>query len=219
MDERRTLHQFVRAGLSLALPPALYATRLSRRSARIALTFDDGPHPQHTPALLDVLARLEVRATFFVLGERARRHPSVLRRIAAGGHEIGNHTFSHTRAGAARSAEWLKDVEEGGKAIEDVLGSRPRLVRPPFGKVNAAGLLSLWLAGQSVILWSVDPRDWMCGHEDALRQSLLAQRVEGGDVVLLHDDLPFAARVLPDFVRSVRARQLGFGTVSEVSQG
>ena len=89
------IRQTIRSGLSLVLPPRLPHTRGPRHSKSVCLTFDDGPHPEHTPRLLDRLAELNVPATFFLIGQEAEKYPDIVRRLVAEGHAIGNHTYSH----------------------------------------------------------------------------------------------------------------------------
>jgi peptidoglycan/xylan/chitin deacetylase (PgdA/CDA1 family) len=169
-----------------APPVAEVATRT------VALTFDDGPGPA-TPAVLDILHRNGVRATFFVIGQRAAAEPEMLRRIAADGHALGNHSWSHhipsAKAGWKRST-LTAEIERANRAILAATGLKPCLFRPPGGIVKGAGKATR-TAGLSTILWSTDPRDWAAsaGKKSAsvIRKRVAAGLTEEHPVILLHD--------------------------------
>ena len=158
----------------------------------VALTFDDGPGPA-TPAVLDVLAQSGVHATFFVVGQRAAAEPEMLRRIVAGGHALGDHTWSHqtpsSRAGW-KHRTLSREIERTKAAIFSATGLKPCLFRPPGGVVKGARTVTR-AAGLSMILWSVDPRDWSAPPSKKFAP-VIQKRVEAGleqehPVILLHD--------------------------------
>jgi peptidoglycan/xylan/chitin deacetylase (PgdA/CDA1 family) len=176
------------------------------------LTFDDGPHPEHTPALLDVLKKEEVGATFFLLGDRARRFPGLVRRIAAEGHLIGHHSYSHSEPRQTSARQLLDEVNRTQELLTTLVGGPSPWFRPPKGKLTAAKLLRLWRAGQTVVLWNVDPKDYSCRSPLEVRAWFNRRPLGGGDVVLLHDSLPYAAEMLTDLIHSTRHRGLSFIT-------
>jgi peptidoglycan/xylan/chitin deacetylase (PgdA/CDA1 family) len=180
----------------------------------VCLTFDDGPHPEHTPRLLDALREHRAVATFFVVGREARRYPDLVRRIAAEGHELGGHTFSHAAAESVSVRRLLGEVRRTGKLLAAILGRETRLFRPPYGRLSPAKLGRLWLEGQSVVLWNADPKDLATASPEALRAWFRARPLRSGDLVLLHDTHPHAAAVVPDLAASAAARGLAFATVS-----
>ncbi len=153
----------------------------------VALTFDDGPHPEGTPAVLEVLARAGAPATFFVIGEQVRRRPGLVAEIAAAGHGIGLHGFQHRLQARLPPAVVRDDVRRGVAAIEDAIGATPVLHRPPFGIYSPAGLAAVRAAGMRPLLWSRWGKDW--------RRRTTPRRIAGrvlagvlpGDVILLHD--------------------------------
>jgi len=152
----------------------------------IALTFDDGPHPENTVALLDALAERGVRATFFLLGSEIERYPHVVERMHAEGHSIGNHSFSHpefTRMGAQNI---INELNKTSDRIENITGERPSLHRPPYGSFNDQVLTIVEDMGMSAILWSVDPKDWY--HRDAflVRDNIIKSTTDGS-IILMHD--------------------------------
>jgi len=187
-------------------------------SGSVCLTFDDGPHPDHTPRLLDVLGRCEAVASFFVVGREVARHPGIVRRIAAEGHAIGHHSYFHGAPGRTSARQLIDEVRRTRDLLGGLLGEAPSLFRPPYGRLTAAKLWRLWRAGQTVVLWNVDPKDFARGSPGELLDWFRARPPEGGDVVLMHDNIPLAAAVLPELVAAVRDRGLDFTTVERWSR-
>ncbi len=207
--------QGLRRALAVAVPRSLYLLSGPAADGNVCLTFDDGPHPEHTLHLLDVLAQHGVRATFFVIGRHAEQYPDLVRRISAEGHEVGNHSFSHAEPGQTSARQLIDDVCRGRQLLASLLGRAPRLVRPPKGKVTAAKLGGLWWSRQTVVLWNVDPKDYACRSADELAAWFESHPLQGGDLVLLHDSQPHAAVVLPALIADARRRGLHFVTVSQ----
>lgn len=162
----------------------IFRVRTPQRA--LALTFDDGPDPRWTPQILDILARRDITATFFVVGERARHHPALLRRIAVAGHAIGNHTDSHTDLAEASSQAVAAELARTNDAIADITGSRPTLMRPPYGHLDPVGLLAAAEAELTVVLWSQLIRG---SAPDADAEACLRE-VRPGSIVLAHDGGP-----------------------------
>lgn len=156
--------------------------------ASVALTFDDGPDPTHTPLVLDELARLDVRATFFVVGERAREHPELVRRLLDEGHAVGSHSASHPDPWTLGTLALVGEYRAGRAHVEEIAGRRVDLFRPPKGHLDIRGALAIRIARLRPWLWTVDPEDWSPGiTADELVARL--SDLESGDVVLLHDGL------------------------------
>ena len=150
------------------------------------LTFDDGPDPRWTPIVLELLAKANVQATFFVLGQLALRHAALVREIRAAGHVVGNHSFSHRHPWLSSRHRARAEVSGGAEAIADVLGVRPDWYRPPHGRVSTAVRQAACESGQRIALWSVSAVDW--GPLASPRR--IASRLRAltaGDVVLMHD--------------------------------
>lgn len=155
---------------------------------RVALTFDDGPTPLFTPALLDRLERTGVRATFFVIGALVERNPDLVRRAVDGGHEIANHTYDHHSAAILSAPQVKSGVLRGSDAIERVTGARPRWLRPPRGEITTATLLAAREAGLEVALWSVNRGNGADADSAAVAANLLTT-LRPGAVVGLHDGI------------------------------
>ena len=180
----------------------------------VYLTFDDGPDPQWTPQVLDVLATAQVPATFFVIGSAARREPALVRRAAAEGHEIANHTFEHRHPWFMSATQARRQVREGAQVIEDILGRAPRFYRSPHGRNRACMTQEARERGETAVMWDLSAIDWgPMGKADRIAARL--QRIGAGDIVLMHDGRNRHNRpdqliqVLPGFLEELRRRELG----------
>lgn len=201
------LRQGLRALLTASLPPSRWLVRGPGTTRTLALTFDDGPHPEHTPQVLEVLARWHLRATFFVVGQAAAEHPELIQQILAQGHAIGNHTWSHSEPRRTSTAQFLNEVRQTNTWLADQAGESPRWMRPPKGELTLRKLIGLWRQGLSVALWNVDPKDFRMQSHGDVQAWCSHYRPQGGDVLLLHDRLPWAAEIIEELaVRGVFAR-------------
>lgn len=158
---------------------------------QIALTYDDGPNDPHTLHLLDVLARYEAKATFFLIGKYVRQRPEIARAIAAAGHEIGNHTYSHPNLIFASASQLRQELEDCRKALEDALGSGISLFRPPFGGRRPNVLRTARALGMQPVMWSVTAYDWSAKSPEPIIEKVTRQvdshRRPQSEIVLLHD--------------------------------
>ena len=173
---------------------------------RVAVTFDDGPHPEGTPAVLEVLAEYGVKATFFVVGEQVVKRPELLRRIAADGHRIALHGYEHALH-LRRSREAMdEDFTRGIAAIEDAVDLTPVLHRPPYGIYSPWSLQNARARGLNPMLWSAWGRDWrrFTTPNRIARRALVG--IQSGDVILLHDADFYSAQ--RSYERTVRALPL-----------
>jgi peptidoglycan-N-acetylglucosamine deacetylase len=153
---------------------------------QLALTFDDGPNDPHTPKLLEVLARQNVRATFFLIGRYVRERPRLVREIASRGHTIGNHTYTHPLLVFQTEPEIRKQLSDCRSVLYDVVGEHSNLFRPPFGGRRPAVLRITRELGLEPVLWNVTGYDWNAPPA-ALIEAKVARQIRGGDVILLHD--------------------------------
>ena len=182
----------------------------------VALTFDDGPHPELTPQLLDILRSEGVRATFYVIGRNVQTYPEIARRIVAEGHEIANHTWSHPTLTAISAERLDKEMTSTTEIIQRVTGRRPTNMRPPYGAVNERVRQAMFKNhGLDVIMWSVDPLDWRRPGAEVVRQRLVDGAKPGG-ILLAHDIHPGTIEAMPGTIRDLKARGLGFATVSQL---
>ena len=197
-----------------------------------ALTFDDGPDPELTPRILEVLAEHGVQATFNVMGWNALRHPDLVRAVVAAGHELGNHTWTHQDLAFQSTLQTRRQLERGREAIERTAGVRPRFFRPPRGNLTGSAIEAAAELGYDVLLWSVTRGGAGVGTPASVADHL-ARTVAPGDVVALHDGIgrgifhprgPGAhelrarrlveIQALPAALERVLSRGLRLGTVS-----
>jgi glycosyltransferase involved in cell wall biosynthesis/peptidoglycan/xylan/chitin deacetylase (PgdA/CDA1 family) len=207
--------RWTKAALATLLPRRLFLTHGPARSGAVCLTFDDGPHPEHTPRLLDVLREQRIGATFFVVGRQAERYPDLVRRMASEGHAVGHHSYTHTLPQATSARHLGDEVRRTCALLDHLLGRSPRLFRPPHGHLTTAKLWRLWQARQTIVLWNRDPRDYACPSPALLSRWFERQPLQSGDLVLLHDNRAHASVILPEVAESVRRRGMTFTTIPE----
>ncbi len=205
----------VRSAMAATLPRTWFLVQGPKQSCSVCLTFDDGPHPEHTPRLLDVLGKYEIPATFFVVGRQAERYPELVRRLMAEGHTIGHHSYSHSEPRLTSAQHLLEEVRRTRELLSQLLGQSPNLFRPPCGKLTGAKLLLLWRAGQTIVLWNVDPKDYALPSAGEGLAWFQKNQLQGGDIVLMHDNQPHASEILPTLIRLTLDRGFGFTTASQ----
>ena len=157
-----------------------------RGTKRVALTYDDGPNDPHTLKLLEVLARHDVHATFFMIGRYVRERPHIAREVARAGHVIGNHTFTHPLLIFKSAAQTRTELLDGRAALADAVGQHSNLFRPPFGGRRPATLRIARELGLEPIMWNVTGYDWNAPPAAEIEKKVVGQ-MRGGDVILLHD--------------------------------
>lgn len=161
-------------------------TGLAPGTKQLALTYDDGPNDPHTLRLLEVLAKHNVRATFFLIGRYVQRRPDIAREIASAGHAIGNHTFTHPLLIFKSDSEIRKELADCHAALADTLGQYSNLFRPPFGGRRPAVLRTARELGLAPVMWNVTGYDWKA-PPSAVIEKKVNRQIRGGDVILLHD--------------------------------
>jgi peptidoglycan/xylan/chitin deacetylase (PgdA/CDA1 family) len=180
------------------------------------LTFDDGPHPELTPRLLDILRAEGVRATFYVVGKNVEAYPEIARRIVAEGHEIANHSWSHPALPSLGAARLNQELESTSAVIERVTGRRPTNMRPPYGALNERVRRTIINDHKmDIILWSVDPLDWKRPGAAVVTQRLV-QGAQPGGILLAHDIHPGTIEAMPGTIAQLKAKGYGFATVSQL---
>ena len=156
------------------------------KTKKIALTFDDGPHPSQTERILDILDRYGVKATFFMIGVNVENYSDAAKEVVRRGHEIGNHTYHHSHLKNLGESQTSDEIEQCKDVLERVCGCRPHLFRPPEGYLNSDVLQCAEQGEYDLILWSVDTRDWECRNAGKISETVLS-KIQAGDIVLMHD--------------------------------
>ncbi|MEM7602891.1 MAG: polysaccharide deacetylase family protein [Verrucomicrobiota bacterium] len=182
----------------------------------IALTFDDGPHPTHTPRLLDILKARNVKATFYVVGTNAKRYPEILRRMIAEGHEIGNHTITHGSITKMSPDQIRHELSVSHQTILEATGIPPRTMRPPYGAIRSDQ--KAWIRrefGYPSIMWNVDPEDWKKPGSSVVTQRLVSGARPGG-ILLVHDIHEPTIDAIPSAVDQLLRKGFQFVTVTQL---
>lgn len=185
---------------------------------KLALTFDDGPDPENTPKILDFLAEYNIPATFFVVGENAEIYPELIQRELAEGHEVGNHTFTHADLSKLNYRQQCDEVIFAENVLFEQNEHRTSLLRPPGGLYNRNTFRMAQRFDYTVILWSLDTRDWAHTPSDQIAEKVLTE-VKDGDVILFHDYISGESPTLDALEKTVPellSRGYEFVTVSEL---
>ena len=185
---------------------------------QIALTFDDGPHPSLTPKILQILAKYNVSATFFMVGQNVINYPQAAREVINAGHEVGNHTFTHPHIATLGDASIMEEIGRCEDALEELCEYRPHLLRTPEGAMSAS--LERCLAGEDyiLVLWSLDTRDWDNKSTAGIVQAVL-DNVKSGDIILMHDYISYHSKTpeaLDVIIPALLSQGYEFVTVSEL---
>lgn len=191
-------------------------TAVRTPSQVVAMTFDDGPHPTHTPRLLDMLRERNLRATFYLIGNRVIQWPQIARRIAEEGHEIGNHSWSHPFLNRLNDTTVIREIDRTTDAIFQVTGRPPVTFRPPYGAFTQRQ--RTWLHANRTlptILWSVDPQDWRRPGAGVVRDRILRASHQGA-IILSHDIHRGTIDAMPSTFDNLTARGMTFVTVSQI---
>jgi peptidoglycan/xylan/chitin deacetylase (PgdA/CDA1 family) len=188
----------------------------SRSLKYIALTFDDGPHPTNTPRLLDMLRRRNVKATFYVTGERANRYPQIIQRIVNEGHEIGNHTWNHPNLRKLGESQVRRELDTTRDAIVRACGVQPRTMRPPYGSLSTSQRQWIYRDyGYPTILWDVDPLDWKRPGSGVVANRLISV-TRNGSILLAHDLHAGSVSAMPQTIDTLLRQGYQFVTVSQL---
>jgi peptidoglycan/xylan/chitin deacetylase (PgdA/CDA1 family) len=197
--------------VSLFTAQRLYVRR--RSAARtIYLTFDDGPHPEHTPALLEVLARHDAKATFFMLGDRVAKHSQIVRNVVAAGHTLGNHSYSHPSFVDISLREQIGEIDRTEALLAQIDGQSGHAVRPPRGRPTLGTIAMCLLGRYPLALWTHDSLDFRSQPHEVVTR-LMGLDTRAGDILLFHDDSHVAAQSLEKLLPHWRHAGLQFSAL------
>ena len=180
----------------------------------IALTFDDGPGP-YTAHLLDILDQYGAKATFFLIGSKVSGQASVVRSIQARGHQLGNHSWSHPELNKVSAEQLANEIDQTNNAIKQAVGTKPNIIRPPYGAFNRAVLEQFRQRGMSAVVWSVDTRDWADRNSEIVCSRAVAG-ARNGAVILMHDIHQTSVNAVPCILDSLKQQGYSFVTVQNL---
>ncbi len=206
------LHQKYKSNFILSGPP---------HKREIALTFDDAPDTYFTPQVLDALKKMNVKATFFIVGNRAEKHPEIVRRMVREGHAIGNHSYNHANFNKLSDAAFRAQIKKTDEILEKLIGYRPVIVRPPYGNVTEGQIKWLISQKKKIINWNVDSLDWKNLTAEQVSTNVLSG-IRPGSIVLQHsaggkgEDLTGTVQAIPTIIKKLRADGVRFVTVPEL---
>lgn len=179
---------------------------------KLALTFDDGPHPSYTRPLLDGLRERKVQATFFVMGKNVEEYPELVEQMKEDGHLIGNHTYSHLQLSHANEEQFKQELQRTSDLIQELTGETPEFVRPPFGTWEKKFEDEL---NMFPVLWTIDPLDWCSDNADCVARTVIAKAKEN-DIILMHDQYPSSVTAALRIVDALQEQGFEFVTVDEI---
>ena len=179
---------------------------------KIAITFDDGPHPSYTEQLLDGLKERGVHATFFVTGEHAGLHPEIIKRMQNEGHLIGNHTYSHIQLTKNNREDFKEELIMTNKVIKEITGEEVQYVRPPYGSWDKSFEKEL---NMFPVLWTVDPLDWSSKNVTGITRKIVTNTKEN-DIILMHDYFETSVTAALKAIDELQEKGYTFVTVDEI---
>ncbi len=183
-----------------------------REIKKIALTFDDGPHPIYTEQILDGLKERGVKATFFITGSHAEKYPEIVKRIYEEGHIIGNHTYSHMQLKAGNRSVFVEELQETNHVIEEITGQETIYVRPPYGEWDKTLEKEL---NMFPVFWTIDPLDW-CSKDASCVAKIVIDKADANDIILMHDEYETTKIAALEIIDRLREEGYDFVTVDEI---
>jgi peptidoglycan/xylan/chitin deacetylase (PgdA/CDA1 family) len=183
--------------LPLVIPERRILWRRSAADGALHLTFDDGPNPQHTPQVLDILDRFNAKGTFFLVAERTRGREDIVREIVGRGHAIGNHSYSHRMLPDLTINELPGEIDRAQGVLAEITGRAITMYRPPRGRMSATALRYLMRRRLQIVMWSIDSLDYHRDSSSDVLERMQSMEPGPGDIALFHDDNPFTVKALP----------------------
>ena len=179
---------------------------------KIALTFDDGPHPIYTPELLEGLKERGVVATFFVTGANATLYPELIEQMREDGHVIGNHTYHHVQLSSVGEEIFIQELKETNRVLEGILEEEVVYVRPPFGDWAKSIEQEI---NMFPVLWDIDPLDWCTGNSNQIVKRVL-DKAEENSIILMHDEYAASVEAALEIIDKLKAHGYEFVTVDQI---
>jgi peptidoglycan/xylan/chitin deacetylase (PgdA/CDA1 family) len=176
---------------------------------KIALTFDDGPHPRYTPQILDILDEFGIKATFFIIGINAENYPDTVMEVIKRGHEIGNHTYTHPHVSGIDSDKLKNEIERCESMVYGLTDYKTKLFRPPEGMIDTDVKSVIHTLDYKVLLWDIDTRDWAHTPAEEIAENVI-KNINAGDIILMHDYVSYNSPT-PEAVRIFVPKLLEMG--------
>ncbi len=211
-DSAMKVKETIAAGREAVYREENYVKTKNTGNKKIAITFDDGPHPQYTEQLLEGLKERGVKATFFVTGEHAELHPDIVAKMSEEGHLIGNHTYSHIQLSERNREEFKNQLIKTNEIISGITGKEVIYVRPPYGTWDKKFETEL---NMFPVLWTVDPLDW-CSDNAACVAERVVSKADENDIILLHDYYETSVTAALKIVDRLQEEGYEFVTVEEI---
>jgi peptidoglycan/xylan/chitin deacetylase (PgdA/CDA1 family) len=205
----------IKKALFAAVPSRQLLEHGNRNRAQIAITVDDGPDPVYTPRILDIFRDHAVKATFFVVGGAAEQYPDIVMRMKKEGHDVGSHSYSHPYFNRLSWTGANREIRMTRWVLDRILGEECKLFRPPHGKLSLRSLIPAWAAGQSVVMWSVDLKDYGASAGEVEAQ-LDRTSFSSGDIILYHGINEAALKALPRVIKAGLEKGREAVTISEL---
>ena len=200
-------------GIHRRLDRSAISVQIDWQKPVVALTFDDDPHSEYTPQILDILYEQQVPATFFLVGENLSENKLLVQEIAASGHEIGSHTFSHPDLTTLDSYAIQNEIEQTKEALKKILPEYSmKFVRPPYGRYNAEVENAIQ---EPLMLWTIDSGDWENPDADSICKTVVSN-IQDGDIIVFHDDNEQTVEAIEKFILDIKDRGFQFATVSQL---
>lgn len=192
-------------------------SKANTSTRKIALSFDDGPHPELTPMVLELLKQYNAKATFFCIGKNIDAHPEILQLIYNQNHTIGNHSFTHSKfIDFNGENDWFEELISTDHEIHKIIGKNPRFFRPPYGVTTPHLAKALKKTGHTAIGWNVRSFDSVSAQNPERVVSRILNRTKPGSIILLHDHLPQILPILEQLLPELRKRNFTFVTIDEL---
>jgi len=212
----RSLPRQVKSALLSVFPRNLLIRQASGVEGKVFLTFDDGPHPENTEKILDILKASNAKATFFMVGPEIEKYPAIARRVVQEGHEVASHGWHHERMSQLDFPGIRDEIGRTDQIIEKTCGAPAQNFRPPYGRLTVALLWQAFLKKKTIVLWSLDSDDDRTRSPQVILDG--CGRAVQGDVILFHDDNLAIIEALPEAIREMRQKGLAFGLIRDIGQ-
>lgn len=201
--------------------PKLFFREGPGKEKKVALTFDDGPDTVYTPQIMDVLKKYNVKATFFLIGNRAQLFPDIVKRMVREGHVVGNHSMNHANIAKLNKEKTYQEIKQAEDALYKIIGYRTFLFRSPYGSLNAEQVKQIGDYNYKIIAWNVDSLDWKSLSAEQVQYNILENAKEGS-IILQHssgsveEDLTGSVAALPEVIKILKKEGYKFVTIPEL---